>query len=180
MHQIDVDFNIAASVLLGVVEEYGYNHIGRSSEDGACYLDPKGDYSFHMVTVCIVAKAFERLGITRALVQFDGMQFGPCYIDSSLWENAEKMGVTFNEDAKNLFRNVQSLQDDGFGWGLALADGIEQSRKDVLATLPQYSPASNNTLDAVARLKPAVKPEKPLAPWEQDLLNGVVDDEAPW
>lgn len=128
-------FNVQQTLTLlrTVVEDAGADHRARAEDGntGCTYIEQSSDLRKRLVSVCIVGRLFDYLGILRAVLTATGGQWGACVLSSTLWVNAETMGVTFSDEAKNLLRLIQSEQDSGHAWGDAMRRGMKEYVRQV-------------------------------------------------
>jgi hypothetical protein len=128
-------FNVAQTLTLlrTVVEDAGADHkaLAEDGSTGCTYVEKNSDPHGRLVSVCIVGRLFDYLGILRAVRTDSGGQWDACILSSTLWVNAETMGVTFSDEAKELLRLIQSEQDGGHAWGDAMRRGMEEYVRQV-------------------------------------------------
>ena len=132
-------FDVASVLLLlrAVVADAGEDHVpGAGGSNGCQYVKDPHAYR-RLVSICIVGRLFDYLGILRALVNVTETgdvyeQYGACLLNEPMWERAEAMGVQFTEDAKVLLRLIQNQQDSDEPWGKAVTIGIEEFRTKVI------------------------------------------------
>lgn len=170
-----IDLRTAFLGLVNVVQRFGDGHKpeGRTGGIGCTYVseDHNGTPFFPLTAVCIVGQYLSDLGVLRAtLVETGDDQYGACTPDSVVWANAEAMGVSFNDEAKEFLRLAQAEQDGGNTWGdsvrTALAKTIANAKEEALRQIE-----SNFYRWAEEVPAPPVE-EAPLAAWERELLYG--------
>jgi hypothetical protein len=116
-----------ASMLSRIVARVGSDHIAvrDNGKIGCVYAEVQNG---SLVPVCIVGQFFADLGALAVLVReapdfglsgSEPEQYGTC-INVDLWADAERIGFTFDEDAKEYLSAAQRMQDRGKSWGTAL------------------------------------------------------------
>lgn len=186
-------FNVqqVLALLVEVVRDAGRDHAAKDEKGaiGCIYIQRPINRHGRLVSVCIIGRLFDHLGILRALLRPEEHgpdQYGACGLSEGLWVNAETFGVTFSDEAKHLMHEVQQQQDNGLAWGDALRKGMEayvervetEARQKVGADSYWWRQAANafpeqEKAEDFGDLVPQGDPweEQPLAPWEKDLLN---------
>lgn len=183
---ITITLDDAIELLTSIVKDEGYEHLATSNGGSGCrYVENDGG---RLVSVCIVGRLFDYLGILRATVTAETHpfgatdQYGACNINEPVWARAEVMGVVFPSEVQEFLRGVQSDQDTPMSWGRALENAVERHHNVLVSeaedALHRAEAHKERRLRGLPQ-KPADK--EPLAPWEADLLNGVVGkDEQPF
>lgn len=148
-----------------VVTDAGYDHVAapNSNSSGCRYVGFDGG---RLVSICIVGRAFDYLGILRATVLsstgvFDtqGQQYSACTLGEPLWERAFSMGVEFTEDAQLFAREVQSLQDGGESWGNALTMAVAGVHNGIISDAEATVAGAEADKDAALAALPKPAPE---------------------
>ena len=172
MRTLTIDFDKAFDGLASIVDRFGGEHKpkGRSGGIGCTYAEETaaGYLLPYLVPVCIVGQFLADLGILAAVLPEEGsseQQYGACVAGSTIWENAEAMGVTFTDEAKTFLRMAQAEQDSGKAWGDSLQEAVTQF------VASAHEEVDNKFRSVVGRAK-YVAPEAPLAEWERELLYG--------
>lgn len=138
----------AVTILTNVVKDHGADHapLGNKGAPGCNYTtaglnhDNMDDNpTKRLVPVCIVGQVFAYLGILRAVFQATGSEFSTCGLGSTIWVNAETMGVTFTKDAQVFLRSAQQEQDSGRAWGVALTTAFAEAQERALTTFKRES-----------------------------------------
>lgn len=181
---LTVDLDRAIHLIMAVVKNFGPDHLagtkGNRKNEGVpgCIYVTSEDDGYTLVPVCIVGQVFANLGILRALVMVDGVtdpheistpgegikQFAACTPHAVLWERAAQHGVTFTHEAQEFLRDVQSAQDGGDSWGLAMTTGLNMAQ----ARVKQDHPAFTN--ERFVRALAESSGIDPLPEWEKELL----------
>lgn len=136
--QFHITLAMAVSVLRSVVAEFGESFV----YEGSCvYVDGKSDGS--LTPRCIVAQAFSRWGILRALISprnvlhekglsvgnvldYDNEVCNLAGLDSSIRRYLASIGITLDDDAFDFLHEAQAEQDARKPWGQALNTAAEQ------------------------------------------------------
>jgi hypothetical protein len=145
-----IDTDDAIRLLAMVVEKFGTDHVASQGNPtgggGACYLGTTDETGLsnnggvdplYLLPVCIVGQAFSLLGIHAALMDGNAGQYGTCLAGEGMWDNAEIMGVTFTEDAREVMRVAQAAQDEGESWGTALRYALREAERLMMVEVPK-------------------------------------------
>lgn len=189
MNKTTITLINAVTLLTEVVKRFGAEHVAKTPSGGAgCQYLVTASPTSALTPVCIVGQVFSDLGILRAMLSTGGHdQHEACNFDSPIWENAEKMGVTFADDARIFLREAQKYQDSIFTggadktWGGALNHALTVAQENALAEFKRQSGIFGGYLVEEVNIATTPKPKvsltkstdsEPLAEWERELLAG--------
>lgn len=140
MNKTTITLVQAVALVTEVVKRFGSGHKATTPNGGeGCVYIVKPSPNGLLTPVCIVGQVFSDLGILRAMLSEGGTdQHEACNIGSTLWDNAQAMGVTFDEDAQVFLRDAQRYQDSVYhggadkSWGGALTFALTRAQDNII------------------------------------------------